>query len=45
MNPERLEEGMDAYVYLNENVNQYEKLNDHDRFLINLYCSNYNPRK
>ena len=45
MYPERLEEIMDEYSYLNESINQYEKLNDHDRFLINLYCSNYNPRK
>ena len=45
MHPEQLEEAMDQYAYLNVSVNQFERLNDHDRFLINLYCSNYNPRK
>ena len=45
MYPERLEELMDQYSYLNETTSQFERLNDHDRFLINLYCSNYNPRK
>ena len=45
MYPERLEEAMDQYSYLNETTSQFERLTDHDRFLINLYCSNYNPRK
>ena len=45
MYPEQLEGFMDQYSYLNATTGQTERLNDHDRFLINLYCSNYNPRK
>lgn len=44
MYPERLDEAMEEYSYQNE-MNQLERLNDHDRFLINLYCSNYNPHE